>query len=174
MKRVYVLGAGSSIGHTKGMFPSVTGFFPLARNLKLFSTSEFSELVSYVEEVFGLAVKNKINIEDLFTQIEIELEKTSASSLLEIRDQLFDLIQHVLSNSEKDMLDKKGQYNRLFSKLERSDTIITFNWDLLLDNVLNRKLILSALEADKKVDAVTPPEQYWQFILHLSARGEGT
>lgn len=173
MKRLYVLGAGSSIGHTKGIFPSVTGFFPLARNLKLFSTSEFSELVSYVEEVFGLAVKNKINIEDLFTQIEIDLEKTSASRLLEIRDKLFDLIQHVLSNSEKDMLDEEGQYNRFSSKLEPSDTIITFNWDLLLDNVLNRKLILSALETGKKDESIRSG-QYWQFILHLSARGEET
>jgi hypothetical protein len=173
MKRVYVLGAGSSIAHSRGMVPSVTGFFPLARKLQLFSTYQFKELVSCVREVLGLKARNQINIEDLFTHIEIELEKGSSSRLLEIRGQLFDLIQLVLSSSEKELSNDEGEYTRLLPKLEPSDTIITFNWDLLLDNVLNRERILSAIET-RKVDKDTKSGQYWQFIQHLSARGEET
>ena len=172
-KRVYVLGAGSSIGHSKRAFPSITTFFSSARNFRLFSNEKFAGLASYAQEVLGLDVKHKINIEDLFTHIEIELERTSSSRLLEIRQNLFDLIQSVLTEAEKSIAKQKGEYHKLNSKLNKRDTIITFNWDVLLDNILNREHILKD-RYNHKEDKKARTGQYWQFIQHLSGLGESS
>lgn len=169
-KRVYVLGAGSSIGHSKGIFPSITKFFSSAKKFGLFSNDEFAELASYAKEVLGRDIKHKINIEDLFTHIEIELERSSSSRLLEIRQELFDLIQRVLTTAEGNISDNNGEYQKFVSKLEKKDTIITFNWDLLLDNALNRATILDKLAEPDRADVA----HYWQFIWHFSGLGEGT
>jgi hypothetical protein len=84
------------------------------------------------------------------------------------------LIQSVLLGLSKEIADKEGEYQNFATKLERTDTIITFNWDLLLDNVLKRERIL-AREYNKNIkDTDALSGHYRQFILDLSALGEGT
>ena len=172
-KRVYVLGAGSSIGHSGRLFPSIKGFFSTAKKLGLFPRHKFPQLEDYTKRVLGgniYSAKNKIDIEALFTHIEIELERGSSVKLLRVRQELLDLIQRVLIAAEEKTSIKEGEYQKLHSKLEKKDTVITFNWDLLLDNVLNRTNILQNLDSPGEF-AKGP---YWQFIWNLSGSGEQT
>ena len=54
------------------------------------------------------------------------------------------------------------------AQLAAKDTVITFNWDLLLDNVLGRAQVLSDLTAAPE------REQYRAFVRDFTAVGEGT
>jgi predicted cobalt transporter CbtA len=46
-KRVYFLGAGSSKGHSKGIFPSLAGFFTTAKQLGLGVNPEFERVLRF-------------------------------------------------------------------------------------------------------------------------------
>jgi len=169
-KRIYILGAGSSIGHSQGLFPSITHFFTSALKLGYKKDKEFVKIGEYVQEALGLNIISKpfVNIEDLFTHIEIELERESSPKLLEIRQNLFRFIQNVLVELGK-QAHGHGEYDKLNKGLKPNDTIITFNWDLLLDNVLGRENIIANVKtniAGKQVN------QYHQFVENLSAYSE--
>ena len=173
-KRIYILGAGSSIGHSKRLFPSITGFFEAAKKLGLGSQKEFNLVEEYAEKVLGkplLRGKSQIDIESLFTHIEIEIERKQSPDLLAIRQQLLKLIQGVLIGLGEKIEGQEGEYHNLSAKLHENDTIITFNWDLLLDNILNRDNILNICYGNKKGDL---RGQYYQFMFKLSAWGEQT
>jgi hypothetical protein len=173
-KRIYILGAGSSIGHSKGLFPSITGFFEAAKKLGLGSQKEFNLIEEYAEKVLGkplLRGKSQIDIESLFTHIEIEIEKKQSPDLLAIRQQLLNLIQSVLIGLEERIEGRQGEYHNFASKLQDNDTIITFNWDMLLDNVLMRDKILDVCYGGKGGEL---RGQYYQFMFRLSAWGEQT
>lgn len=175
-KRIYILGAGSSIGHSKGVFPSITGFFKAAKQLNMSLQDEFGRVSNYAKKVTGrnlVKEASDFDIEAFFTLIEIELEKKSSPELLAIRDQLLKLIQGVLIGLDRSIANVKGDYQDFVLSLEQSDTIITFNWDLLLDNALNRERILAA-KYKKIDDKEALKDRYWQFIFHLSALGEMT
>jgi hypothetical protein len=175
-KRIYILGAGSSIGHSKGLFPSITGFFSSAKKLGLSFQSQFNLISNYAEKVIGqniLSGKDRTDIEALFTHIEIEIERKPSSDLLAIRQQLLKLIQEVLIGLEEKLNNQKGEYHEFISMIGPKDTIITFNWDLLLDNLLNRKKILADRLMQLK-DNDANSGQYWKFIIKLSAFGEQT
>jgi hypothetical protein len=178
-KRIYILGAGSSIGHSRGIFPSITKFFDMAKQLRLNSRGRFNKLENYVQNIMGKSIfdrRTKINIEDLFTHIEIEIERKSSWELsswelLEIRQQLFEIIQDVLLILESKLHDSTSELNNFQGMLSQSDTIITFNWDLLLDNILKRETYLT--DGNLKI-GTAPYDQYVNFILGLSALGEMT
>jgi hypothetical protein len=177
-KRIYILGAGSSIGHSRETFPSITKFFATAKQLMLNSKGKFNELENYVQNIFDKSIfdkRTRINIEDLFTHIEIEIERKSSWELLKIRQQLFEIIQGVLIDLERQLHNSMGEYNDFQKMLSLSDTIITFNWDLLLDNILHREHHLKNYEEYGNVIRGTAPyDQYVNFLLDLSALGERT
>ncbi len=177
-KRIYILGAGSSIGHSRGTFPSITKFFVTAKQLMLNSQGKFNKLANYVQNIFDKSIfdkRTRINIEDLFTHIEIEIERKSSWELLEIRQQLFEIIQGVLVDLERQLHNSIGEFNDFQKMLSLSDTIITFNWDLLLDNILKRESYLPNYEEYENLKIGPPPyDQYVNFLLELSALGEMT
>jgi len=178
--KVYILGAGSSIGHSHKLFPAITTFFSCAKEFDLYSSKDFNnfkDLQLYVKDMMGLDIyvsTRKIDIEAVMTLIDIELERTASPRLLTIRQQLLELIQRVLIAAEEEITSRKGkgEYNLLTSGLQKKDTIITFNWDLLLDNVLNRIPILKSYQTKRNVSEKYQSGQYYRFILDLSAIGE--
>jgi NAD-dependent SIR2 family protein deacetylase len=175
-KRIFILGAGSSIGHSKGLFPSITGFFSAATKLGLSSQNEFMIVAEYAKDILGhdiLSSKDRTDIEALFTNIEIEVEKKPSLELMTVRQQLLKLIQSVLIGLENNLDIKIGEYNEFVSQLEKKDTILTFNWDLLLDRTLNRDDFLTDLYKDKTV-RIVGDTHYLKFIMELSALGDGT
>lgn len=175
--RVYILGAGSSIGHSGRVFPSITGFFARAKQFDLYSGKEFHDLMVYIKQEMGHNIyvsRKEIDIEKVMTHIEIDLEKRASPKLLAIRQQLLDLIQRVLIEADKQTATKNGEYDLLVSRLQTKDTIITFNWDLLLDERLNRTPILEGYQSENKGRQNCRSGQYYWFILDLSALGEET
>lgn len=175
-KRVFILGAGSSIGHSLGIFPSITGFFSSAQSLDLYSKMDFGLIAEYVEKVMGRDIYGNrvtIDIEALFTNIEIEIQRRPFSSLLEIRRQLLKLIQDVLIGLTNKFGNKESEYHYFKIDINDKDTIITFNWDTLLDNVMNRERILLNRYFNKK-DQEPLSGHYWEFINNISAFGERT
>jgi len=175
-KRIFILGAGSSIGHSKGIFPSITGFFSAATKLGLSSKNEFLIVAEYAKDILGRDIfssKDKTDIEALFTNIEIDVEKKPSLELMMVRQQLLKLIQSVLIGLEYNLNKINGEYNEFVSQLDKKDTILTFNWDLLLDRALNRDDFLTDLYSDKSL-RIIGDTHYLRFISKLSALGEGT
>jgi hypothetical protein len=168
-KRVYILGAGSSIGHSLGRFPSITSFFSIARELGI--DSEFDDVSKLGRELFGVDIfQHPINIEDFYTHLEIEIERNPDAELLKTRQQLLDLIKKTLFSLGNRLTNSNGEYNAFTDRkhpiLQKDDTIITFNWDLLLDNLFEREKII------EKPYIPTDDPHYYNFIEFLSAYRE--
>jgi hypothetical protein len=175
--KIFILGAGSSIGHSGGSFPSITEFFSHAKDFGLYSKNKFENLAKYTKQNMGYNIystKKQIDIEALMTHVEIELERRSSPRLLGIRQELVELIQLVLITAETRSTTRNNEYELLRKRLGDKDTIITFNWDLLLDNVLNRMPILQSYQENTKDLRKYKSGQYYRFILDLSAIGEKT
>jgi inorganic pyrophosphatase len=105
--------------------------------------------------------------------LEIDIENSISQELQLIRSDLLELIQNILIRLEENLTKEgyQGEYNLFSSNLNKSDTIITFNWDLLLDNILHRKQILEGKykKNQKKVQADKNNDQYLNFIKDISA-----
>ena len=177
-KRIFILGAGSSIGNSKGLFPSVYQFFTTARELKLWSSEKYRNLNEYGRSIYGkniFASNVKTDIEDFFTFIEIEIEKNPSHELFKIRQQLLDIIQQVLTKLCTNNANKNGEYANFASEIKSNDTIITFNWDISLDHYLHRDYVLKGFLPKNKIeDDKIQYYQYYNFILDYSALGEHT
>ena len=177
-KRVFILGAGSSKGHSKGVFPGITEFFAKAKTRLQFDLrEEFKPIERYARKTFGWHVwqDESCDIEALFTHLEIELDQRRSSELLSVREQLLKFIHEVLLNLAE-LVEESSEYDELTRqenpRLRSSDTIITFNWDLLLDDLLNREQVLETHNRE--------PEQqydhghYGRFTSMLSGWGKVT
>lgn len=177
-KRIFILGAGSSIGNSNGRFPSVDQFFTCANKLKMWSREKYGNLHNYGRSILGhniFSLSGKTNIEDLFTFIEIEIEKNPSHELYKIRQQLLEIIQQVLIELCGTDTIETGEYEDFVSRIKSNDTIITFNWDISLDNHLQRKEILRTFVPNTKTNKVKiNSSQYYNFILDYSALGEST
>jgi len=176
MKRVIVLGAGASIAHSCGAFPSIMSFFHTAKALGLASSQAFKRISKYSAKVLGsniLGDDDYIDVEKFFTYLEIDIEKNPSPQLYQLRQDFLYIIQKVLLNSYGDKQTPDGDYYKLSCLLEKGDTVITFNWDLLLDNILQRKIVLGKY-SDKPQKENIRHVQYNNFITNLSAIGEQT
>lgn len=170
-KRIYILGAGSSIGHSRGLFPSIRDFFVKARGIGVKVDEDYKKIVTYVDTVFGRNIlKEKVDIEDLFTHIEIELERSQSAHILEIRQELLRLVQTVFVRLAGEVAPEGGEYSIFKSLLETSDTVITFNWDLLLDNILGRETVLQEISSTNMIKNCAV--QYENFLRYLSGHAD--
>lgn len=150
-KRVIVLGAGASIGHSEGRLPGIGDIFKSAKQHHITTApssekilnSKYAVLSKYIAEHFGVSILDSskaINIEEILTYIEIETERDSSGALVGIRRQLKELIREVLVSASQMLNDSEGDYDNFLKKLSADDTVITFNWDLLLDSFLKKEL----------------------------------
>lgn len=149
-KRIFILGAGASKAHTCDVFPGIGEFFQRARDLNITCSNEhglkikeeYKALHDFIKKHFGLSVvktTKNLDIEEILTYVEIALQKNSSSALLSINEQLKGLIREVLIKLSHKIShrDPAGEsYNQFSDLLDHTDTVITFNWDLLLDNIL--------------------------------------
>ncbi len=145
-KRVFIFGAGSSISHSNGKFPDINSFFKVMRQLGIDKLKEFENLREYIKQVRGIDIRieEEVNIEEIFTYLEIEMqiEKAYSPELQILRRDLLLLIQELLTKLEENIGDSIGDYHHLVENLKESDTVVNFNWDLLFDNILGRKDLL--------------------------------
>lgn len=157
MSTVYVIGAGASHGESLRSFPGVptsfsspappmiSGFFDrgLLDSLQYSQAEqEFDELICYIRNIkvltdpFGEKAWKNLNLEEILTAIEIEREFQNPESdlgakLLVVRNSLIRYIRRIIGLCTQNY---RGEYcQRLVEGLRTNDSIITFNWDLLLD-----------------------------------------
>lgn len=177
-KRIFLLGAGSSKSHTDGLFPGIGEFFARAKKLQLTIDEEqpseirkgYEQLYDFVQEHFGCSIihtDRAINIEEILTYVEIELQRNSSGPLVTVSEQLNDLIREVLLKLSDCVGDQNadspsGGYKEFAERLGYRDTIITFNWDLLLDEVL--KLCEQPYKQDREVGESGVGKQYANFL----------
>ena len=178
MKTIWILGAGASISHSKGKFPAINQFFQIANEMKILSNSnekineDYKGIKEYVQNLFGediLKENIKIDIEELLTNIEIDIDKNSSTRLNNIRHNIIKLIRNLLYKLIEEVRLETSDYNTFIEKhLNKEDTIISFNWDLLLDDVLKREQFLKGDFLNKEEN------QYYNFYKDLSSHGENT
>lgn len=158
MGKVFIIGAGASYGHTNGDFPLINGFFKKAKDLKIISDddekikNEYSDVKKYVKNVFNKDIlKKEINIEEILTNLEIDIEKNSILELKIIRGKIIEIIRGTINKLSAKSYNENSEYFLFIKHLKDEDSIITFNWDLLLDDILGRKKCIEhALVNEKK------------------------
>jgi hypothetical protein len=165
MSIVYVLGAGASFGerltapdNCPDFVKKSTATPPLIRSFfrrSLFeginypgemAEKDFPRAFEYmrrtrmIKEPVGEGPWNELNIEEVFTSVELDREFQSPESdagaeLILIRNQLIRYIWRIIGYCTD---YKQGHYVKtLCDSLQIEDSVITFNWDLLLDSELH-------------------------------------
>jgi hypothetical protein len=167
MSIVYVLGAGASYGdtlrrlpygpqhHEDGkIVPLANGFFSdetlraVGYDIETIG-NDFPKALKYVAQLFNIGnirERNErwqnIDIESVFTSIELDKEFWSAESdygahCVQVRNNLLRCIFRIIS---KCTLGSQAENARiLVENLAPDDSIISFNWDLLIDQELYSK-----------------------------------
>jgi hypothetical protein len=161
MSIVYVIGAGASYGekfsardsrkpYSSTPPPITTGFFSkdllnqLNQDIQAIE-KEFKQLLNWTrltcmktgEQQFGEGEWETLNIEDVFTNLDIAREFESpegrrGAQLLLVRNELLDYIRRIIGLCTTNSV---GVYcYELVKNLRPDDSLITFNWDLLLDD----------------------------------------
>jgi hypothetical protein len=182
MKTVYLLGAGASIGNTHGKFPGIDTIFRTAKDLNILSETtkkvlpQFDDLSKYVKTIMKknvLVKSEKINIETLMTYIDLELEASNDNSYYYgLKAKLNKIIRDVIINSSEAYWSDNEycEYKLLSDTLSKEDTIVTYNWDTMLDDILGRKFLINDIfnhysyEKEKFRD-----NQYYNFLYDISA-----
>jgi len=84
--------------------------------------------------------KNEIDIERLMTFIDIEIENAEDKEIYQIyRKSLLEIIYKLFNKLSTQYKVERGGYNDFVDKIKDDDTVITFNWDLLLDRIIKQK-----------------------------------
>ena len=181
-KTVFILGAGASCGHSNGEFPLVNDIFKVAKRSRVTSYKDdenkilpiFECVDLYIKKNFNkniLNIRQKLDIEDILTNLEIDIEKTKSNDLQIIRDRVIKiiLITFNILTKRSYQYPKSSEYDLFFNQLEDNDTIITYNWDLLLDNILDREKIISNIKNLGQVEDGILKKQYLRMLTDLSA-----
>jgi hypothetical protein len=165
MAIVYILGAGASYGEqlslrqgaAQGLAarltppPLVNGFFNAALYERLGYTAEsasrdFREAFDYIRslkhtnDAVGTGAWGTFDLEEIFTSIELERDfcddqSDEYSALTLARNKLLRYIGRILALCTQGACG--DHISHLANSLNREDSVITFNWDLLLDYELS-------------------------------------
>jgi len=181
-KTVYILGAGASYSHSNKEFPLINDIFKVAKKLLVTSlitdintlNPNYGCVEDYIVNKFNKSIfniKQKLNIEDILTNLEIDIEKTKSNDLQIIRDRIITiiLVTFILLDRKSVYYKRNGEYFLFFDRLKDNDTIITYNWDLLLDNILDRERIISNIKNIGQVEDGILKKQYLRMLMDLSA-----
>jgi hypothetical protein len=181
-KTVFILGAGASYSHSNKEFPLVNDIFKVAKQLNITSfildinkiNPDYECVDEYIIEKFNKSIfniKQELDIEDILTNLEIDIEKTKSNDLQIVRDRIITIILNTffILTLKSDYYKKNSEYFLFFNQLEDNDTIITYNWDLLLDNILGREKIVSNIKKIGRVEDDIQKKQYLKMLMDLSA-----
>lgn len=181
-KTVYILGAGASYSHSNKEFPLINDIFKVAKKSLVTSlitdintlNPNYGCVEDYIGNTFNKSIfniKQKLNIEDILTNLEIDIEKTKSNDLQIVRDRIITiiLVTFILLDRKSVYYKRNGEYFLFFDRLKDNDTIITYNWDLLLDNILDRERIISNIKNIGQVENGILKKQYLRMLMDLSA-----
>lgn len=142
MTEAFILGAGFSRGYNQELVPLISDFLNIAEKKGILKPDdEHKELVKFIQKYFGDEYQ-KVNIENLATFLTTDLVP-DVSQQYEFREKLYkqlhSIIIRVLYNPYNKPHDPRTKelYQNFANKLvEKGSHAITFNYDLILDNLL--------------------------------------
>jgi hypothetical protein len=155
--RVILLGAGATVGADFGKHFKTTVRPPLNRDfftqLQRITGKHETVVKSVIKDVVGLFGPNfDLTLEDYFSQLEFLLEATdlvptkqaaiTRSQLRRNRDRLMTALAAVLEASTDAAIRKYSgcmRHRRIVEVLRPRDTILSFNYDCVIDDALRRK-----------------------------------
>ncbi|MFZ5647147.1 MAG: hypothetical protein ACOY30_05945 [Bacillota bacterium] len=154
MSTVYILGAGASAGAERTSAgikcPSAKNFFSVAgRLLNSFSEDSFRSypnLTFFLEQYFKLDYtqleKAGLDMQDVLTFLDLELEYSDSQKEIDVlqraRGEFMDLLTLVFNNVISG--PPCPYHTALASSLRKGDTVISFNYDLLMDSAMERNV----------------------------------
>ena len=138
---VFILGAGFSKGYNSEKIPLINEFLKIAEDNEILKRDDdHKELVEFIEKYFG--DYHDVSIETLVSFLTTDLIP-DVSQKCEYRDRLYrqlvDIIVYILGNSHQnpETEEIKNIYQKFANNLVRTDdSIISFNYDLILDSLL--------------------------------------
>lgn len=173
-KTVWVVGAGASKSHSRGTFPTADEL--LGHMLSRFiaddlpgSTAGLIAFREYCLSRLGANINEPTALPDLETVlgfIDSDMEVSHDASLSLARQFLVQLVRDALSALSRDTPIGSGEYDALVAALGPRDSIISFNWDTLLDDALGRRHITVDQPAYGRAS-----RQYEAFIRDFSGLG---
>jgi hypothetical protein len=127
-------------------------------------------LRKFIEDTFGadLAKGTHLNLERALTILDIHTAQTGDARFRVAQDALLVVLRETFFSLHDSYSEPALEYDDLAEQLDDGDTVITFNWDLLLDEALGRS---SKLAADGIHDA---EGHYGRFLSKLTGWGEAT
>ncbi|MHA1228210.1 MAG: hypothetical protein ACTSPV_15810 [Candidatus Hodarchaeales archaeon] len=137
-KTVYFLGAGAS-NASIFQLPTMNGFF---REDDL-AQKEFSELRKFIQTHFPGTTTEKVNLENVITYIDLSLDRFGsfgkpASGYL--HDCKVQFNQYIITRLDYEQLYHEiccSRFKKILQGLKKNDTIVTLNYDLVIENTLN-------------------------------------
>lgn len=136
-KRVYFLGAGASKA-SEFELPTMGEFF----QEKDFTNGNYGNLHAFTTKCFPKQKISELNLEDVITRLELSMDKFGAFGehfepyLLDARREFNDYVQKRLTYPPKDGRYWCEKHKVLFEQLTDQDSIITLNYDLIIDHTL--------------------------------------
>lgn len=185
MKTVYILGAGFSVqAGAPTQAAIIREAFRLYRSdEQSFDNNRFSEFTSFIKDQLNVAESNfaDIDLEDIFTPLDRCLSESSQfrgiglDKIMKVRESVFYVvgrtIQLLLNETEKSKcyIDKFADYVTKKSSVRaginyrREDpvSVISTNWDILLDNS-----IYQSLQSNANYDGVV------DYCCYISSKNE--
>ncbi len=160
MNTTYILGAGASHSYVDSYSgvrpPLANAFFSTFTQLPISEDFEvrIGDIINYVRDCHGIPWERfgtfDMNAEAFMTELDEKIrflaEKARAEQLddqergnfytwVKAYDQMIFLFAHVLNETQNGPVSR--QYSKLTSMCGEGDTLITFNWDTLLDRALH-------------------------------------
>lgn len=184
-KTVFILGAGASYSHSNKEFPLINDIFKTAKEYGLLSNidnlDEFNEkyrvVREYINKKFGKDIFDfgqKMDIEEILTILEIDIEKINSIDLQTIRELIISIIFWTFYRLtlKSYYYNRDSDYYQFVNQLKENDTIISYNWDVLLDNVLGREDLIEKIKVrelyEQDIKNITK-KQYLKMLIDLSA-----
>lgn len=150
MSTVYILGAGASAGFDRSSAgvrcPSVKNFFTVADQVLKSDSREtidnYRNLIFFLKKYFSLSpaeLENAgLDMQDVLTFLDLEMEYSDSAEEMDLLQRARNEFMDLLSVTFGKVLDGPPcpYHGALASSLAESDTVISFNYDLLMDIAL--------------------------------------
>jgi len=152
LSTVYILGAGSSASFDRSYSgircPTAKNFFSVAdtvlKSMPGNGLAGYKNIVSFLEKYFSLPIskveKAGLDMQDVLTFLDLELEYSDSVEEMDLltsaRNEFMDLLTLIFNRV---LVGPPCPYHTaLASSLAEGDTIISFNYDLLMDSAMNK------------------------------------
>lgn len=169
---ILILGAGASRALGGEGYPLMDNFWDkVYADKDLLSEVDIRKIEQYFESYYNLdlrRLKNSgFNLEDLFTFLELDIEKNNSAEILGVKEEILSLLIKFFSKLEKGEQPYSRKEFLEYLDKENITTIISFNWDLLVDNWLGREWVIpdKNYEAPKKSSG---KQYYYNFAHYIS------